>query len=253
MRLEGKVCLITGGAVGIGRASAEIFVREGARVAIADWDRKEGEQTVARLCESGADVIFTHGDVGLATDARRMVQETIDAFGKLDVLMNNAAVMAHGNVVDTPEEEWDRVLRINLKSVFLMSKYAIPHMIENGAGSIINVSSAAGITAWENQCAYDAAKAGVVNLSRQMALDFIRHNIRVNCLVPALVDTPQLRGALSKAPDPQAAEQAFKPFLPIGRLGSAEEIAYGALFLASDESSFVVGSPLLVDGGFLAH
>ncbi|MFW6069154.1 MAG: SDR family NAD(P)-dependent oxidoreductase [Chloroflexota bacterium] len=253
MRLEGKVCLITGGAMGIGRASAELFLREGARIAIADWDRETGEKTAESLRNSGGDAIFTHGDVGLAGDARRMVQETVNAFGKLDVLMNNAAVMAHGTVLDTAEEEWDRVLRINLKSVFLMSKYAIPHMIENGGGAIINVSSAAGITAWENQCAYDAAKAGVVNLSRQMALDFIEHKIRVNCLVPALVDTPQLRGALGKTPDPEAAEQAFKPFLPIGRLGTAEEIAQGALFLASDESSFVVGSPLLVDGGFLAH
>lgn len=253
MRLQEKVCLITGGAMGIGRASAELFAREGARVVIADWDRQAGEEAAGALHAAGVDVIFTHGDVGLAADAQRMVQETVSAFGKLDVLMNNAAVMAHGTVVDTSEEEWDRVLRINLKSVFLMSKYAIPEMIKNGGGSIINVSSAAGITAWENQCAYDAAKAAVVNLSRQMALDFIQHNIRVNCLVPALVDTPQLRGALSKAPDPQAAEQAFKPFLPIGRLGTAEEIAHGALFLASDESSFVVGSPLLVDGGFLAH
>lgn len=253
MRLEGKVCLITGGAVGIGRASAELFIREGARIAIADLDEATGAETAQALRERGGGVIFTHGDVGSADDAQRMVEETVQAFGKLDVLMNNAAIMAHGTVLDTSEEEWDRVLRINLKSVFLMSKYAIPHMIRNGSGSIINVSSAAGITAWTNQCAYDAAKAGVVNLSRQMALDFIEDNIRVNCLVPALVDTPQLRGAMSKTPDPEAAEQAFKPFLPIGRLGYAEEIAQGALFLASDESSFVVGSPLIVDGGFLAH
>src|SRR5688572_18822202 len=128
MRLEGKVCLITGGAVGIGRASAELFIREGARIAIADLDEATGAETARALRERGGDVFFTHGDVGSADDAQRMVEETVQTFGKLDVLMNNAAIMAHGTVLDTSEEEWDRVLRINLKSVFLMSKYAIPHM-----------------------------------------------------------------------------------------------------------------------------
>lgn len=253
MRLAGKVCLITGGAMGIGRAAAELFVREGAKVAVADVNREAGEAVAKGIRDAGGEAIFTQGDVGIAADAQRMVAETVAAFGKLTVLMNNAAVMAHGNVVDTPEEEWDRVIRINLKSIFLMSKYGIPEMIEAGGGSIINVSSAAGITAWTNQCAYDAAKGGVVNLSRQMALDFIRHNIRVNCLVPAFVDTPQLRGAVASQSNGEEEMQVFKLFLPIGRLSTAEEIAQGALFLASDESSFVVGSPLLVDGGFLAH
>lgn len=253
MRLAGKVALITGGAKGIGRATALLFVREGAKVAIADINHAAGEETVGTIREMGGEAILSVGDVGIAADAQRMVAKTVEVFGRLDILMNNAAIMAHGTVVDTPEEEWDRLLRINLKSVFLMSKYAIPEMIKGGGGSIINVSSGAGVTASWNQAAYDAAKAGVINLSRQMALDFIKHNIRVNALVPVLIDTDQLRGSIARLPDPEGALRARQQSLPIGRLGRAEEIAYGALFLASDESSYAVGSSLVLDGGFLAH
>ena len=252
MRLDGKKCLITGGAMGIGRATAELFLREGASVVIADLNEEVGRSTAEELNTANRKVSFTQGDVGLRSDAERMVSEATNRMGGIDVLMNNAAIMAHGTVVDTSEELWDSVLRTNLKSVFLMSKYAIPIMEKGGGGSIINVSSGAGIVAWPNQCAYDAAKAGVVNLSRQMALDFIGKNIRVNSLVPVLIDTPQFRNAIAAHPEPEKARQAFKPFLPIGRLGTADEIANGALFLASDESSFVTGSPLLMDGGYLA-
>jgi NAD(P)-dependent dehydrogenase (short-subunit alcohol dehydrogenase family) len=238
--------------MGIGQATAELFVREGANVAIADWNREEGQATTNAIRSAGGKAIFTYGDVGIAADAQRMVSETTKVYGKIDVLINNAAIGGHGTVVDTSEEEWDEIIRINLKSIFLMSKYAIPEMISAGGGSIINVSSGAGMVAWPNQCAYDASKGGVINLSRQMALDFIMHNIRVNCLVPVLIDTQQLQKAIASASDPESWRNAFKPFLPIGRFGTALEIAYGALFLASDESSYVTGSPLIMDGGYLA-
>lgn len=252
MRLKDKVTLITGGAKGIGRATALLFAREGAKIAIGDIDKANGSASVESIVAEGGDAMLTVGDVGLADDAAHMVAETVEHYGKIDVLMNNAAIMAHGTVVETSEELWDRVLRTNLKSVYLMCKYTIPHMLAGGSGRIVNVSSGAGITAWYGQAAYDAAKAAVVNLSRQMALDYARQGIRVNCLVPAIVDTDQLRGAIAQLPDPTGALESMQTRVPLGRLGTAEEIAYGALFLASDESSYAVGSALILDGGYLA-
>lgn len=251
MRLSGKVAIVTGGASGIGRACSTLFAGEGARIVVADIDAAGGGETVGAIREAGHSAIFVHTDVTRARDVEHMVNETLRAFGGLNVVVYNAGIIRYGTVVDTPEEVWDDVLNVNLKGVFLCAKYAVPRMIAGGGGSIINTSSAAGLVGAPNQCAYDAAKAGVVNLSRQMALDFAQHNIRVNCLVPGGIDTPMSRAFIAKR---QARfEDVSKNWGALKRFGTAEEVAHVALFLASDEASFVTGAPFIVDGGFTAQ
>lgn len=253
MKLAGKVALITGAASGIGRASALLFAREGANVAAVDVDGAGAEATAARIRGGGGAAIPIAGDVSLARDAERMVAATLDAFGGLHILFNNAGIFRHGTVVETDEAEWDRVLAVNLKGVYLVSKYALPHMIVGGGGAVINTASTAGLAAFYHQAAYDASKGGVVLLTKQMALDYARHNIRVNCLVPGLVDTAQSRGAMAALGDPARAEELWASITgPLGRVGTADELARAALFLASDDSSYMTGAPLIVDGGLTA-
>jgi NAD(P)-dependent dehydrogenase (short-subunit alcohol dehydrogenase family) len=253
MRLAGKTAIITGAGKGIGRATACLFAQEGANVAVADIDEDAAADTVSQVRESGGKAIYTIGDVGIASDAERMVADTLAAFGQVDILINNAAIMAHGSVHEITEEAWDNVLRVDLKSVFLMSRCVLPHMLDRHSGSIVNVSSGAGLAGWYSQAAYDAAKGGVVNLTRQMALDYAALGVRVNCLVPAIIDTDQLRGAVAQLPDPEAEVEQLRSRVPLGRMGTAMEIAYGALFLASDEASYSVGAALVLDGGYLAR
>jgi NAD(P)-dependent dehydrogenase (short-subunit alcohol dehydrogenase family) len=251
MRLKGKVAIITGGASGIGRACSILFAGEGARVVVADIDTAGGEETVRAIRGAGHTAMFVPTDVTRAAAAERLVDETVHAFGGIHVVVYTAGIIRYGTVVDTPEEVWDDVLNVNLKGIFLCAKYVIPRMIAGGGGSIINTSSAAGLVAALNQCAYDAAKAGVVNLSRQMALDFAQYNIRVNCLVPGGIDTPMSRAFIAKR---QARfEDVSKNWGAFKRFGTAEEVARVALFLASDEASFVTGAPFIVDGGFTAQ
>ena len=175
MKLGGKVALITGAASGIGRASAVLFAREGARVAVVDIDAAGAEATVAEIAAAGGGALAVIGDVSRASDAERMVEATVDAFGGLHVLFNNAGIFRHGTVVETDEAEWDRVLAVNLKGVYLVSKYALPHMIRGGGGVVINTASTGGVNAFYHQAAYDASKGGVVLLTKQMALDYARH------------------------------------------------------------------------------
>lgn len=251
MRLEGKVAIVTGGASGIGRACAQLFAREGARVVVGDIDANGGAESVRLAQEAGGQARFVQTDITRASDAERLVAETVASFGGVDVAVYTAGIIRYGTVVDTPEDVWDSVLDVNLKGIFLCAKYVVPRMIERGGGSIVNTSSAAGLVAAPNQCAYDAAKAGAVNLSRQMALDFAKHNIRVNCLVPGGIDTPMSRTFIAKR---QARfEDVSKNWGAFKRFGTAEEVARVALFLASDEASFVTGAPVIVDGGFTAQ
>ena len=253
MRLAGKVALITGAASGIGRASAFLFAREGAKIAAVDIDGAGAEVTATRIRDGGGQAIAVVGDVSASGDAERMVAATVEAFGGLHVLFNNAGIFRHGTVVETEEAEWDRVLAVNLKGVFLVSKYALPRMIAGGGGVIINTASTAGVNAFYNQAAYDASKGGVVLLTKQMALDYARYAIRVNCLIPGLVDTAQSRGAIASLGDPAQGEELWAKITgPIGRVGTADELAKAALFLASDDSSYMTGAPLIVDGGLTA-
>jgi NAD(P)-dependent dehydrogenase (short-subunit alcohol dehydrogenase family) len=253
LRLAGKVALITGAASGIGRATAYLFAREGAKVAAADIDAAGAELTATTIQAEGGQAVPIAGDVSVARDAEAMVQATLTAYGGLSILFNNAGIFRHGTVVETDEELWNRVLAVNLTGVFLVSKYALPHMIAGGGGAVINTSSTAGLTAFYHQAAYDASKGGVVMLTKQMALDYARYNIRVNCLIPGLVDTAQSRGAMADLGDDSRAEEMWASITgPIGRVGTADDLAQAALFLASDDSSYMTGAPLIVDGGKLA-
>jgi NAD(P)-dependent dehydrogenase (short-subunit alcohol dehydrogenase family) len=252
VRLAGKVALVTGGAVGIGRSIAEAFLREGARVALSDVQVEAGERARQELQAFG-EVLFVPGDVSRSEDARRMVERTVEVFGRLDVLVNNAGVTLRGTVVDTEEPDWDRVMAVNLKGVYLCSKYAIPHMIRGGGGSIINIGSIASLIGLLENAAYNASKGGVLTLTRNMALDYARYNIRVNAICPAMIMTPMLEAFIRLQPDPEAYVRSVEQAIPLGRIGRPEDVAPAAVFLASDESRFITGSALMVDGGYTAR
>jgi len=249
MRLKNKVALITGGTSGIGEATASLFAKEGARVAITGRNDGRGAAVVARIKQLGNDAIFLRADVSLATDCQRAVDETLRAFRKLDILFNNAGVFYAQTAVECSEQEWDEQIDVNLKGTFLMSKFALPIMIAQGHGVIINNSSGWGIVGGDRAVAYCASKGGVVLMTKAMAIDHGRQGIRVNCICPGDVETPMLPADAKMRGlkwDDYIAGCASRP---LGRIGTAEEIAKAVLFLASDDSSFVTGAALVVDGG----
>lgn len=249
MRLKDKVAVVTGGTSGIGQATAQLFAREGAKVVITGRNQERGDEVVTGIKSGGGQALFIPADVRMAVDCRQSVQKTINAFARLDVLFNNAGVFYAHNTLDCSEEEWDLQIDINLKGTFLMSKFALPHMIAQGGGVIINNSSGWGLVGGDKAVAYCASKGGVVLLTKAMAIDHGRENIRVNCICPGDVETPMLpedarfRGLKW---DEYIAGCANRP---MGRVGTADEIAKVALFLASDDSSFMTGAALAVDGG----
>jgi NAD(P)-dependent dehydrogenase (short-subunit alcohol dehydrogenase family) len=251
MRLKDKVALITGAGSGIGRESALLFAREGASVVVADVQDEAGRKTVEDIQGAGGRAHFVHADVSRAEEARAMVAEAEKAFLRLNVLFNNAGIFpaSDGSVLDTDEETWDLVMRVNLKGVFLGCKYAIPALLRAGGGSIINTASFVALMgAATPQIAYTASKGGVLSMTREIAVEFARQGIRANALCPGPVDTPLLAELLS---DP-ARRQRRMVHIPFGRLARANEVAHAALFLASDESSYVNGTNFLVDGGITA-
>lgn len=249
MRLAEKVALITGATSGIGRATAVLFAREKARVALMGRNEVRGRELVDEIAREGGAAIFLRGDVSIAEDCRRAVAETVRAFSRLDILFNNAGVFYPHAVPECTEEEWDQTLDINLKGAFLMSKFALPTMIAQRYGVIIHNSSGWGIVGGDSAAAYCASKGGLVLLTKAMAIDHARQGIRVNCLCPGDVDTPML------PEDARMRGMDWKSYLagcenrPMGRIGTPEEIAKAALFLASDDSSFMTGATLVVDGG----
>ena len=249
MRLRGKVALITGGTSGIGKATAVLFSQEGARVAITGRNQERGQEVVSTIEQAGGKAIFLECDVRSAEHCRRAVNETLKAFGRLDVLFNNAGVYYPHTALDCTEEDWDLQIDINLKGTFLMSKYALPGMITQGSGVIINNSSGWGLVGGDAAVAYCASKGGVVLLTKAMAIDHGRQGIRVNCICPGDVDTPML------PEDARMRGLKWQDYLagaanrPMGRVGTPEEIAKAVLFLASDDSSFMTGAALVVDGG----
>ncbi len=251
IRLAGKVCIITGAGSGIGREAAILFAQEGGKVVVADVNVAGGEETVRLIREAGGEAIFVRTDVTEAAEVEALVRTAEDTYGKLDVMFNNAGIFPDedGSVVDTPEEVWDRVMAVNLKGVFLGCKYAIPAMLRAGGGSIINTASFVALMgAAVPQIAYTASKGGVLAMTREIAIEFARKNIRANALCPGPVDTPLLRSILS---DP-AKRQRRLVHIPMGRFAQAREVAQAALFLASDESSYVTATAFLVDGGITA-
>lgn len=248
MRISDKVAIITGAASGIGRATAILFAKEGGKVVVADKNEVGGNETVDLIRSDGGQAIFDYVNVTSATDIQGMVKTTINTYGKLNILVNNAGIAIRLPVVDLSEEDWDRNIDVNLKSIYLSSKYAIPRMIENGGGSIVNIASIYGIVGGRIRAAYAASKGGVVNLTRSMALDYALHKIRVNCVCPGFVNTPLLKNILKDKEE----YHALADLHPMGRLGDMLEIALGVLYLASDESSFVTGIALPIDGGYTA-
>ncbi len=251
MRLKDKVALITGAGSGIGRESALLFAREGARVVVVDVDDEAGQETVRLIRENGGEATFVHADVSRAEDVRNMIAQAESMYGRLDILFNNAGIFhpKDGSVLETEEEVWDRVIDVNLKGVFLGCKYGIPALLRAGGGVIINTASFVALMgAAVSQIAYTASKGGVLALTREIAVEFARQNIRANALCPGPVETPLLAELLS---DP-ARRQRRLVHIPMGRFARAEEIAHAALFLASDESSYVNGAAFIVDGGITA-
>jgi NAD(P)-dependent dehydrogenase (short-subunit alcohol dehydrogenase family) len=253
MRLAGKVAIVTGAAMGIGRATAALFAREGAKVVVADIDTAKGEETVQQIRAEGGEALFVRTDVGRDEDVERLVRTAVERYGKLDVLHNNVGVAIGGAVTETPPESWHRVLDINLGGVYRGCRFAIPEMIRNGGGSIINTASVQGMVGFPGWAGYAASKGGIIALTRQMAIEYAKHRVRVNCICPGTIRTPMLDEVLEKAPDPDALLRAWAEAHPIGRFGLPEDIAYAALYLASDESSFITGHALVVDGGVTAR
>jgi NAD(P)-dependent dehydrogenase (short-subunit alcohol dehydrogenase family) len=250
--LKGKVALITGGASGIGRATAILFAREGAAVAIVDLDEPHARTAVQDIEAQGGQAIFIRCDVTRADECQHAVQATLEGFGRLDILFNNAGIVRRADVIETTEEEWDRVMDVNVKSIFLMSKYVVPVMAAAGGGAIINTSSGWGLKGGGNAVAYCASKGAVTNMTRAMAIDHGKQKIRVNAVCPGDTDTPMLRDEarqLGETEDRFLAEAANRP---LRRYAQPEEIAQAVLYLASDAASYVTGTALVVDGGGLA-
>ncbi len=249
--LQGKVALITGGASGIGRAAAILFAREGAAVAIVDLNEAGGQAVADDIVQSRGRAFFERADVTQAADCQRVVACTIREFGGLHILFNNAGIIRRATVLELNEADWDQVMSVNVKSVFLLSKYAVPVMRQSGGGSIINTASGWGLVGGPRAAVYCASKGAVVLLTKAMAIDHGADNIRVNCICPGDTDTPMLRQEAQQLGEPSDRFLAGAAQRPLRRVGRPEEIAQAALYLASDASSFVTGTSLVVDGGGL--
>ncbi len=249
MPFAGKSVLITGAGSGIGRATAVLFAKSGARVAINNVSLQKGNEVMELIKSTGAEACYAPGDISIAETARAVVGKTITAFGKLDILVNNAGIVIGGRVDNTSEEDLDRTLRVNVRGTFLVSKYAVQEMKKRGGGVIVNVASVAAIKGIPDRAAYSASKGALVSLTKAMAADYIKDNIRVNCVCPGTTFTEGLAERIKASPDPEAALAEFVKRQPMGRLGKEEEIAYAILFAACDEAAFMTGSIITIDGG----
>jgi len=252
MRLANKVAIITGSASGMGKAAAELFANEGACVVVTDVAADMGEETAKRIRQAGGKAIFVKANVANEDEVKHMVNATIDAFGHVDILYNNAGIMPDddGSVTDISEATWDRVMDVNLKSAFLCSKYAVPHMVKRSQGSIINVASfVAFMGCTVPQDAYTASKGGMLALTKSFAVQYGPHGIRCNAICPGPIETPLLRNLWTS----EDARNLRLNRIPLGRFGESKDIIYMALYLASDESSWTTGAWLIVDGGISSN
>lgn len=246
-KLDGKVALITGAASGIGRATSLLFCEEGAKVVVVDCVSAGGEETVKLIREAGGDAIFIEADVSKTADVTRMIGTTVDTFGRIDILYNNAGIMGNTwiQTADIPDSQWDKIIATNLRGVFLGTKYVIPLMIKQGGGVIVNTASTAGLIGLPGLPAYCASKAGVIQLTKVSALEYAGQNIRVNCICPGGILTPMSAPVPPGEPGPE-----FRHPQPMGKFADPEEIAKAALYLACDDSAYVTGIALTVDGGW---
>ena len=252
-RLQGKVAVISGGASGIGAAAARLFVAEGARVIVADLQEPLDKELAALVGSNSEQIRFIKCDVSIEQEVEAAIKLAVATFGKLDTIVACAGTPGMGAAADISADHWDRTFAINARGVFLFTKYAIPHMIDAGGGSIINVSSVFGIVGGPHFAAYAASKGAVRNFSKATALDYIGHNIRSNSVHPGYIDTPMVQAIVNNAPDVGAAQSMFNALQPGGRGGVPEDIGWGCVYLASDEARFVTGTELIIDGGLLAR
>jgi NAD(P)-dependent dehydrogenase (short-subunit alcohol dehydrogenase family) len=246
-----RVAIVTGGATGIGEATARKLAGCGATVAILDIDREAGEKSAAAIAKNGGICDFFRCNVSISAEVSSAVNAAVSKHGAIDILVSNAGIQLYGDVVTTEEKEWDRLMAVNLKGCFLISKFVIPHMIRRGGGAIVIVGSVQSMTAIRNSIAYVASKHGLLGLTRALSLDYAQEGIRVNCVCPGAIDTPMLRWAANMSDDPEKVIQTCNRMHPAGRIGKAEEVADAIVYLASPMASFITGAALLVDGGML--
>jgi len=242
-----KVVLVTGAGAGIGRAAAEKFAEAGAMVCVNSISESALE-TMNHITKKGQLSFFSQGDVSKETDARRIVEETVNRFGGLDILLNCAGIVLGGNIEETSAADWELTMSTNITSVFLVSKFAVPHLRARGGGGIVNVSSVLAVKGVVNRAAYTASKGAVLSLTKAMAADYLKDRIRVNCICPGTIHTPSLDRRIAASPDPRKAQEDFIARQPMGRLGKAEEVATAILFAAGDEASFMNGTSIIIDG-----
>ena len=251
MKLAGQVALVTGGGSGLGEAAARLMANEGARVVIADFDVRAGQAVVEAIKAAGGESVFMPVDVAKAASVEGMVQGVLTHYGRVDVLLTSAGVFSPGSVLDTTEADWDRHLNINLKGTFLCAKFCLPPMLKQGRGSIITMGSVAGMHSIARNAAYGPSKAGVIYLTQLIALEHGAGGIRANCVCPGNIETPMLLQSIAREPNPEQVMQKANQASVLGRLGKPEEVAQAILFLASDDSAYITGSTLVVDGGRL--
>lgn len=251
-RFVGKKVFISGGATGIGRATALLFAEQGAEVTIFDQDIENGQKSIQEILDAGGRGIFISGNLLYPVEVERSIEQSLNTFGGIDILINNAGVESPYSVHEIPVEEWDRVMATNLRGMYLMAKAVIPIMQKSGGGAIVNTASISGLLGWPFSAAYCASKGGVIQLTKQMAVDYARDNIRVNCIAPGTTLTPLIERIFQKESDPEEAKRQIAQRHPLGRFAQPEEIAQAILFLASDDASFITGAVLPVDGGYTA-